>query len=162
MIRWFWTPLLALVLLAADLPAQAQTIFSGPPYPATQTQVWVTSVNFNSANTDTAIPILLPAGYTRYAINAVRITNASGTLTTATAGVFTSTSGGGIAVANNQSISINNGADATPNNSTTLTIVNAGNITYTVAAYPVLYFRVGTPQGVAATGTVEIVLVLIP
>src|SRR5579871_1423819 len=50
-------------------------------------------VNFNSATTDNAIAITLPTGYTRYAISAVTISNASHTLVTATCGVFNGTGG---------------------------------------------------------------------
>lgn len=114
------------------------------------------SVNFNSANTDTALPITLPPGFTRYVVQSVRISGASQTLTTATAGAFTAAAGGGVAVVTAASaITVSTAADATNNNTQAMTVNNAATESYTAA---ILYFRVATAQGAAATGTVTIAI----
>jgi len=109
----------------------------------------VSGVNANSANTDTAVTITLPTGYTKYRIANVFSYNPSTSLTTATAGVFTSTGGGGVAVVSNVALSA----------LTTGTADTAGSflnhtVTLSVTAYfndATLYYRIGTAQGSAAT-----------
>jgi len=114
------------------------------------------TVNFNAGNTDTAIPVLLPSGITRYRVVAVEISGASGTLTTATAGVFTAAGGGGVAVVTGGSaITVSTGAEDTNNNTQSMNVNNGSTQSYTGST---LYFRVATPQGVAATGKVTIVI----
>jgi hypothetical protein len=114
------------------------------------------SVNFNVANTDTVIPITLPAGYTRYLVAQVRISGASASLTTATCGVFTGAGGTGVAVVSAASaITVSSASENTANNAQSLTI--ASGVTQTITAAN-LYFRVGTAQGSAATGTVTIAI----
>ncbi len=112
------------------------------------------SVNFNAGSTDTAIPITLPTGYTRYAIDFVRLSGASGTLTTATVGVFSSTGGGGTTIVTSGAITVSTASEDTANNSQFFSIAaGATPITFTGAN---VYVRVGTPQGSAATGTMTI------
>lgn len=114
----------------------------------------ISSVNFNSANTDNAIAITLPTGATRYRVNQVYISGASGTLTTSTVGVFTSTGGGGAAViAGGTAVTVSTASDATANNAQVLA---GGVITYTAST---LYFRIGTPQGSAATANVAVIII---
>jgi hypothetical protein len=120
-----------------------------------------TGVNFNSANTDNAITIALPTGYTRYHIAQVRIVGASASLTTATCGVFSATAAGGTAiVASGTAITVSTASENTANNAQSLTIA-AGGATQTLN-FATLYFRVQTAQGSAATGSVVIALVPIP
>lgn len=117
-------------------------------------------VNFNSANTDTAITISLPTGFSRYVFNTVRISHASGTLTTATAGVFTAAAGAGTAIVTGGSaITVSTASESTVNNSQSMTI--AVSNTTTTFNETTLYFRVGTAQGSAATGDVTIIVVAV-
>lgn len=112
------------------------------------------SVNFNAGNADTQIPITLPVGFTRYRMIACHISGASGTLTTATAGLFTAAGGGGVAIVTAASaITVATAAENTNNNMMIMTINNSQTQSYTATP---LYFRVATPQGAAATGTVTI------
>lgn len=116
----------------------------------------VTGVNFNSANTDTAIPISLPTGFTRFAVFRLSIDHASGTLTTSTVGVFSTTSGGGVGIITTQANTITTASDATVNNYMTL---NGNAISMIAASLPTpntIYFRVSVAQGTAATGDVSI------
>ncbi len=110
-----------------------------------------TGINFNSANTDTTIPITLPTGYTRYVVAALYISGASASISTATAGVFTAAGAGGVAVASTQALTVTSAADATNNNTMVLNINNSSTESYTVASQPNLFFRVVNPQGSAAT-----------
>ena len=123
-------------------------------------------VNFNSANTDTGVALTnFPAWASRFTVNSVLITNASGTLTTASAGVFTSTSAGGNTLAVNQTLTVTNSTDATANNMQALTLTNVSTASYLLSALPhspTLYVRVGTAQGVAATADVTLTLHPIP
>ena len=115
------------------------------------------SVNFNVGAADTQIAIALPAGFTRYRMIACHISGASGTLTTATAGLFTAAGGGGVAIVTAASaITVATAAENTNNNMMIMTINNSQTQSYTATP---LYFRVATPQGAAATGTVTITYV---
>lgn len=116
----------------------------------------VTGVNFNVANTDTAITLALPTGVSRYVIQGVRIDNPSAALSTATCGVFTATGGGGTPIVSTGAITITTNAANTPNNAQALTLaISNTNITFNLTT---LYFRVGTAQGSAATGDVTILI----
>lgn len=117
------------------------------------------TVDFNAGNTDTQFPITLPAGMTKYRGNFVAIHGASGTLTTATAGMFTAAGGGGVTVVTTAAITVATASDATNNNAQQMSIVNAGTITFTA---PILYFRVTTPQGSAATAKVTVAILALP
>lgn len=115
------------------------------------------SVNFNAGNTDTSFPVVLPTGTTRYAVSAVRISGASGSLTTATAGLFTAAAGGGTPVVTGGSaITVSTAADNTNGNAQALGVNNTATQIYTIAGQPTLFFRVANPQGSPATATVAI------
>lgn len=117
----------------------------------------VSGVNFNSANTDNAIAVSLPTGYTRYMGTQFKITNASAAITTATFGVFPATGGSGTAIVNaGTAITVSSSADATNNNAQNLNGNNVGSESFTLAGTPTLYFRVGTAQGSPATGDVTV------
>lgn len=121
------------------------------------------SVDFDTANADTIIPVVLPPGYTRYLVTSVRISHATHSLTTATAGVFTSPGAAGIAVVSGgTAITVSATADATNNNAMAFTINNGATISYTVSGIPNLYLRVGAAEGAAATGTVTIGIAPLP
>lgn len=115
-------------------------------------------VNFNSANTDTSISIILPTGVTRYIFNALRVYNASGTLTTATAGLFSGAGGTGTTVYANQALTVSTSADNTANNTQLLTVTVT--TTTTNNNFSTLFFRVGTAQGTATTA--DVLLTIIP
>lgn len=129
--------------------------------PRAYVQFTATSVDFNTT-ADTPVAISLPLGYTRYLVHAVYVSNASTSLTTATAGLFTAASGGGAAVVTTAALSVSSAADATNNNAESLAVVNADTESYTLAAQPTLYFRVETPEGVTATADVTIILTPLP
>ena len=118
-----------------------------------------TSVNFNSATTDTAIPLTnFPTGMTRFQVDRVVISNASHSLSTATMGVFATTGGSGT-IAADQAITVTSTSDATVNNSMSLTLTNAATTSYvlgSLAHTPNLYARIGTPESAAATGDVTL------
>lgn len=131
---------------------------------ATAQIVFVASgVNFNSANTDTTIPITLPSGFTRYIISNVRISGASASISTATFGVFTAAAGGGTAVVNSgTAITVTSASDATNNNAQNVSPNNTNTQSYLVANEPNLFFRVVGAQGSAATGNVQISVIPLP
>lgn len=109
----------------------------------------ITGVNFNSANTDNAIA-LSPLPVTRWTIGATRISNASHTLTTATAGVFTSTGGGGVAISADQALTVSATTPGSANSVQGLTSA----VGTTMFNDTTLQFRVGTAEGAAATADV--------
>lgn len=127
--------------------------------------VTVTGVNFNSATTDTAVPIVLPLGMTRFQINTVNISNASHSLTGATAGLFSTTGGGGVAIAADQSLTVSATTDATANNSQSMTLTNNTITSFVLSGLahtPNFYFRVGTAEGSAATADVTLAIRPLP
>ncbi|HEY6032059.1 MAG TPA: hypothetical protein VIU44_15920 [Gaiellaceae bacterium] len=124
--------------------------------------VFYSTVDFNAAG-DTAIALTLPTGFTRFIVTNVRISGASHSLTTATAGLFTGTSGTGVAIVTAASaITVSSSLDATNNNAQAMTVNNADTESYTLGATPNLYFRVATPEGAAATGTVSVSVIPLP
>lgn len=121
------------------------------------------SINFNSANTDNAIALSLPTGFTRFLVSAVRISGASASITTATCGLFTATGAGGTAIVTSASaITVNTASEGTNNNSQALTVNNANTQSYLLSSVPSLYFRVQTAQGSAATANVQIIIAMLP
>lgn len=156
---------------AAALPGSANTCAisngfqtSGNDFPTTPNAgastfpVVAAGINFNSATTDTAVTIPpLPPGAWGYAINSIRLGNASHSLSTATVGVFTSTGGSGT-IAADQAITVTTGTLGSANNTMSLTLTNGSTQAYSATT---LYVRVGTPESAAATGDVTIQLVYI-
>lgn len=117
-------------------------------------------VNFNSANTDTTIPVTLPTGVSNYQIASVRIANASASISTATYGLFSAAAGGGTAIIPSpQAITVTTAGANTNNNSLTATPTNSGTQSWNFSN---LFFRVVTAQGSAATADVIITLVPLP
>jgi hypothetical protein len=109
-------------------------------------------VNFNTANTDNPISIVLPPGYSRYRISSIEISGASGSLSSSTFGVFTAVSAGGTAIVTSGTAgTITTGSENTNNNTQSPTINNTGTQSYTLGT---LYFRVQNAQGVAAAANV--------
>jgi len=120
-----------------------------------QLTVTVREVNFNSANTDTPITIVLPPGYSRFLVNGVRASGASAALTTATFGVYTAPAAGGTAVVGPTACTISTASEGTNNNTQLVQPPTAQTQSY---INNLLYFRVITPQGSAATATVTVTL----
>ncbi len=119
------------------------------------TNVVTTGVNFNAANTDTAITITPPTGYTRYFVTQIMISSASHTLVTATCGLFTATGGGGFAIQPaGTAVTVTTNAETTTNNNQ---IIFPSTYTTNVNA-TTLYFRIGTAEGAAATATVTLLI----
>lgn len=104
-----------------------------------------TGVNLNVGATDTAVPVVA----SQYIVRRVVVTNASVSLSAATAGLFNAGGGAGT-IAANQALS----ALTAALNFLDLTISSVGATDIQTAAS--LSFRCGTPQGVAATADVYI------
>lgn len=124
----------------------------------------IKGVNFNAANTDNAIPIVLPAGFTRFVVSQLEISHASGALTTATAGLFTAAAAGGAPIAANQAVTVSTASENTANNAQSMS-VTAGAQSYLPSGFSTpntVYFRIGTPQGVAATADVTLQIKPLP
>lgn len=114
------------------------------------------TVDFNSGNTDNAVTIILPTGFTRYRVFAVCISGASASLTTATWGLFTSTGGGGTTLLTGQATTVSTASENTNNNMQRTGPATANTQSYTATP---LYFRVQTAQGSAATAKVIIEII---
>jgi parallel beta-helix repeat protein len=146
---------------AQTFPTSAKTLmatdYSNTSVVPTLVAYKLTGVNFNSGNTDNAITIALPSGYTRYAPNLVLITHASGTLTTSTFGVFTGAGGTGTTIVASTANTVSTSAENTTNNGQSVSIGFGGS--FNIAT---LYFRVLTPQGSAATADVTLVVRALP
>lgn len=124
----------------------------------------VTAVNFNSANTDNAITITLPPGYTRFTMWRVYIDHASASLTTSTFGVFTSSGGAGNAlVPAGTANTISTASDNTTNNMMVGNLaINVSSVSASLPTPNTIYFRVGTAQGSTATADVTLLYVPMP
>jgi hypothetical protein len=106
-------------------------------------------VNFNASGDTT---ILLPTNNTNFILTGCFVTNCTTSLTAATASIWTSAGGAGDNLAVDQSLSAITGT-STQLAQLTMTAL-AGTKRQTG---PQVYFRVGTPQGSAATGNVYII-----
>lgn len=104
----------------------------------------LTGVDLNVATSDNAVTIA--SG--RYILDKVTVENASINLTAATAGVFTAAGGGGTTLAADQALS----ALTASTKFTDLTLAAVAGTDVQTAG--TVYFRVGTPQGAAATADV--------
>lgn len=154
---------LCVALFVSVSATQAQQVSGGSNVQQTSTVLLASQVvNFNSANTDNIFPVVLPPGFTRYFLSTVRIFAASGTLTTSTAAVYTGAAASNENPVVNVSPTVSTASDATNNNAQSMTVVNASTQSYTLAARPNLYFRIGTAQGTAATATVLIAVIPLP
>lgn len=151
----------ALSLAFSDLSGSATVAQMGnTTYTALGFGYAAVGVNFNAGNTDTAIPITLPSGFTRYRVVGVVIDGASQTLTTATCGLFTAAGAGGVAiVASGSAITVSTASENTNNNQMVLALVNSNTTSFNAAT---LYFRVQTPQGAAATANVVVQVQALP
>ncbi len=149
-------PLLACLLPIEPAHAQTQYQFPTTPWggfaPAVVECGVAKAVNANAATTDTAaIAISVPTS--TYYIDKIWYSNASISLSTATAGVFTGAGGTGVTVVTDAALSgltgqaVNVAASAiSPTIASTTEAFNVGT----------LYFRIGTAQGAAATLDVRI------
>ena len=118
----------------------------------------VRNLNLNATG-DTAIPITLPAGATRYAVFAIRVSNSTGTLPngTGTLGAYTGAGRTGVTIASQQALNtiITSQADATLNNAGPMTIAVGAQQSFTATT---LYLNVQTAQG--ATSAIDVAIVL--
>ena len=114
-------------------------------------------VDFNAANTDTVFNVALPAGFSHYAINQIRIGAATTSLTTATVGVFSGVgASGSTIVTSGTAVTVSTAADNTSNNLQSLTPI-LGTSTSSIV-FPQIVFRVQNPQGSAAFANVTLLL----
>ncbi len=145
--NWNWptTAGLAGQYLASQAGGSTAMTWATPAY----VLVKLTGVNFNSANTDNAVTVPLPAGNTRWRLQQGVISNASHTLTTATFGMFSSTGGGGtVIVTSGTAITVSATTDNTNNN---LQIITPVNNTTESFNFSTIQFRVQTAEGAAST-----------
>ncbi|HEV2155420.1 hypothetical protein [Bradyrhizobium sp.] len=141
---------------------------AGPVVPAADVMglymTKLTGVNFNAANSDNAMAIALPAGFTRFIPFRVQIDHASQTLTTSTWGLFTAAGGAGTALFATQANTVASAADATANNACSVN-ASVSNVACVASALPTantVYFRVGTAQGAPATADVTLIYFVLP
>lgn len=116
-----------------------------------------TGVNFNSANTDTALAIVLPPGYTRFIPWRINFSSPSAVMGTATFGLFSGAGATGIQIYTAGTVA---GpfvvGDATAGNAQSLN-VSISNISFVAASLTTantIFFRVGTAQGSSATADI--------
>jgi hypothetical protein len=119
-------------------------------------------VNFNATNTDNAIAITLPTGFTRYRVSTLIVDHPSTTFSTATFGLFTAAAGGGTALLNTSptTAAFTSAAENTAGNMMLVALIAAGNTTsFNVNT---IYFRTVTAQGSAATADVILYVNAVP
>ena len=119
----------------------------------------VTGVDFNSAQTDYQINIPLPAGFTRYTIHRVHITQASAPFKQATAGIFSSLGGRGSTIVANTAVTVTSALENTKGNLMSMPV--ALGLTNSLN-FPNLQFRVGTAEGSSRTADVSVVYMPVP
>ena len=104
------------------------------------------NVNVNQTNTDIAIPLILLPG-ANFVLRGVQLNDASISLTTATAGVFTAAGGTGTTLVTTAALSSLTSTTANLD----MTLATQAIVLNQTTQANVLYFRIGTAQGAAAT-----------
>lgn len=137
----------------ASTPGAAGTTLDIARTPA-YISVVAKGINFNQTSTDNAMAFTLPTGTTTYKVEKVTVWGASHTLTTATASLYTAASAGGVAIVADGALTPTSGTADTALDMQDLTIASAT----TAFTDTPLYFRLGTPEGAAATANVTIIL----
>lgn len=146
---------------AVATPLQLRTYALGPNGAPLAAIGVLTGANFN-VTTDQAIPILMPVGFTRWRPNAIFITNASGSITTAAGGFYPTTAKGGTAlVANTQTYTTLTGAAVNATGSLMAATLAAG-ITNTSYDLTTIYLSLTTPQGSAMTADIYLQAAVFP
>lgn len=148
--------------LSTDLtPQQTWVLLNSTRYMAN-----ITGINFNSANTDTAIVLpTAPTGHTRYSVRACYIVGASATLNPATCGMFTQAAGAGNQIiGTGTAVTVTSTADATNNNMQVLGALNANSMSHLLSSLTsnTMYFRVQTASAGAATASLMFELQWLP
>jgi hypothetical protein len=141
---------------AADLTvAQAQGLLS-----LGIVVVKLSQVSLASAATDHALAFTLPAGFTRFRVSTIALSNATGDIHTGTIGVFGATGGGAPTLAADQAIAVTTAAANTNGNAMLLALTNQNTEFFTPASFGVantLWVRVGTA---VAAQSVDVVVYL--
>ena len=109
----------------------------------------VLGANVNQTNTDIPIPLILLPG-ANFVVSKILINNASTSLTTATFGVFSATAAGGVVIVTAGAVMTGLTAP-TSNLSATLAATATTTVLNQTTQANLLYLRVGTAQGAAAT-----------
>lgn len=109
------------------------------------------AITCSVANTDFAIPITMPTGFSRFRVTGIWISGASQTLTTTTVALFSAPAAGGTQVITSTALTINTSVENTNNNYQLIGAPNPNTQCYNFAT---LYFRVMNPQGAAASANV--------
>lgn len=109
----------------------------------------INAVDLNST-ADTTLAVDAYVSNARYRIDKIMVENASISLTTVTVGVFTAAGGGGTTIAADQVLS------ALTASTKWVALTLAAVVGTDVMTASPLYFRVGTPQGAAATANVHL------
>ena len=108
-------------------------------------------VNVNQTNTDIPITLLLLPG-AQFVVRGLQLNNASISLSSATAGLFTAAAGGGTTLVTNAALSALTSATVNLD----MTLATQAVVLNQATQANLLYFRVGTAQGAAATVDVYI------
>jgi hypothetical protein len=98
-----------------------------------------------------------PAGFSRYIIVQLRVSGASGNISTGVVGVWTGANETGVNVVAQTATGITTGADGTNGNANALPGVNSNTQVYTPTGFPQLFLHVST----AVAGTANFVIQII-
>jgi hypothetical protein len=168
---YFATDTGELSMYTVATPALGSTIATGAwtPYVAAGARPSMSAsktigANFNAANGTDIITFTptLPAGFTRWAINRMFITNASHTMATVSVGVYSAASAGGTAVITAYTPGNTNSTDGTAHNFSIASAASTFGQTACFAAGDSNYVNLVTQEGAACTADVTIEYILLP
>jgi len=101
-----------------------------------------------------------PAGFSRYIIVQLRVSGASGNISTGVVGVWTGANETGVNVVAQTATGVTTGADGTNGNANGLASTNQSTQVYTPAGFPQLFLHVST--AVAGTANFAIQIIWLP
>lgn len=120
-----------------------------------------TTVIFSVSVTDFtfAVPIPTSMGFSRYQIDAIKISGANATLNGSTVALFTAAGGGGTQVMTSTATTVTTSLEGTINNSQTLVVANQSTTSYNNSS---LFFRVMAANAANAAGSASVTLFITP
>lgn len=127
--------------------------FSGTGWPAVFEAGRLTAANLNTT-ADQAIPINLPPGVVRYALNAIAVLNASTMLTVCEGGFYTGPNKSGLEIGGRKQSWVASKRTATNTAGSLVSLASSG--ADVVLDAPTIYLSLTTPQGSPATADVVI------
>lgn len=123
----------------------------------TNVTVFASAIAFSVSSTDTTLAVVLPAGFSNYVINGIRICNAGNTLASATVSLWTGAGMTGVQVITSTAVTVVTATISVNNNAQ---LIQPAPLNTQATNVTTIYFRVMT--GSTAVTTADVLLTYAP